>query len=114
MSKNRKNHVPPKEAAVALVERKARVRSFHVPDVSAETLRPKLKAQIDSEWMDAFRANSVSGMNDAAKGYHALADMIGWPAFGLGCIPTHASVFEKRIVPTWMPCFSSNPAISMT
>ena len=36
-----------KEAAFSLVERGGRVRSFHVPAVSAKTLRPILNAQID-------------------------------------------------------------------
>lgn len=38
---------PPKEAVFALVEREGRVRSFHVPDVSAKNLRPVLVTQID-------------------------------------------------------------------
>ena len=38
-----------KEAAFSLVERDGRVRSFHVPEVSAKTLRPILKAQIDEK-----------------------------------------------------------------
>jgi transposase-like protein len=46
-ARNRKGHVPPKEAVVALVERDGRVRSHHVPDVTAKTLRPILKAQLD-------------------------------------------------------------------
>ena len=37
-----------KEAVFALVERGGRVRSYHVPSVSAKTLRPILKAQIDA------------------------------------------------------------------
>jgi len=37
-----------KEAVVALVERGGRVRSQHVPEVSARTLRPILTAQIDA------------------------------------------------------------------
>ncbi len=36
-----------KEAAFSLVERDGRVRSFHLPEVSAKTLKPILKAQID-------------------------------------------------------------------
>jgi len=36
-----------KEAAFSLIERDGRVRSFHLPEVSAKTLRPILKAQID-------------------------------------------------------------------
>lgn len=35
-----------KEAAFALVEREGKVRSFHVPDVNAKTLRPILVSQI--------------------------------------------------------------------
>jgi transposase-like protein len=37
-----------KEAVVSLVERDGRVRSRHVPEVSAKTLRPILEAQIDA------------------------------------------------------------------
>jgi transposase-like protein len=37
-----------KEAVVALVERGGRVRSHHVPSVTAKTLRPILKEQIDA------------------------------------------------------------------
>jgi transposase-like protein len=45
-ARNRKNRIPPKEAVVALVEREGKVRSFHVPAVSARTLRPILVSQI--------------------------------------------------------------------
>jgi len=44
-AKNRKNYVPPKEAVFALVERDGKVRSRHVPDVSAKTLRQALVTQ---------------------------------------------------------------------
>jgi transposase-like protein len=46
-ARNRKGSIPPKEAVVALVERDGRVRSHHVEDVTAKTLRPILKAQLD-------------------------------------------------------------------
>lgn len=45
-AKNRKNHVPPKEAVVALVEREGRVRSEHVPAVNAKNLRAIMVEQI--------------------------------------------------------------------
>ncbi|MBI4184815.1 MAG: IS1595 family transposase, partial [Proteobacteria bacterium] len=41
-ARNRKNRVPPKEAVVAMVEREGAVRGFHVPEVTAKTLRPIL------------------------------------------------------------------------
>ena len=46
-ARNRKNHVPPKEAVLALVERDGSVRSFHVPHVSATTLRPIIVSHIN-------------------------------------------------------------------
>jgi transposase-like protein len=46
-ARNQKGKVPPKEAVVSLVERGGRVRSHHVADVTAKTLRPILKAQLD-------------------------------------------------------------------
>jgi transposase-like protein len=46
-ARNRKNHVPPKEAVVALVERDGRVRSRHVANVDGKNLKPILKAEID-------------------------------------------------------------------
>ena len=51
-----------KEAVVALVERDGRVRSQHVPEVSARTLRPILEAQIDA---------ATHIMTDEAKVYPA-------------------------------------------
>ena len=44
---SRKNYIPPKEAAVALVERQGKVRSFHVATVNGANLKPILKDQID-------------------------------------------------------------------
>lgn len=46
-SANRKSHVPPKSIVLSLVEREGRVRSFHVPNVTAATLGPVIHANID-------------------------------------------------------------------
>ena len=46
-ARNRKGKVPAKEAVVALVERDGRVRSNHVGEVTAKTLRPILEKQLD-------------------------------------------------------------------
>jgi transposase-like protein len=37
---NRKGKIPPKAIVISLVERDGRVRSFHVPNVTAQTLKP--------------------------------------------------------------------------
>ena len=46
-ARNRKNHIPAKAPVVALVERDGRVRSFHVPNVTAANLSPIIVANID-------------------------------------------------------------------
>ena len=46
-ARNRKDHIPLKEAVVALVERDGRVRSRHVANVDGANLRPILKEEID-------------------------------------------------------------------
>jgi len=47
-ARNRAYRAPaPKKAVVALVERQGRVRSHHVPEVTAATLRPILERHID-------------------------------------------------------------------
>jgi transposase-like protein len=44
---NRKGYIPPKSPVLALVERDGRVRSFHIPNVTAQTLRPIITANVD-------------------------------------------------------------------
>jgi transposase-like protein len=44
---NRKGKIPPKSPVLALVERGGKVRSFHVPNVTAQTLRPIMTANVD-------------------------------------------------------------------
>ena len=39
-ARNRKGKIPPKAAVLSLVERDGSVRSFHVPNVTAQTLKP--------------------------------------------------------------------------
>jgi transposase-like protein len=46
-AKNRKGRVPPKETVFSLVEREGKVRSRHVSDVSAKTLRAAIGTQVD-------------------------------------------------------------------
>jgi hypothetical protein len=45
-ARNRKDHVPRKEAVLSLVERGGKVRSRHVPDVSGNTLRNAIVTQV--------------------------------------------------------------------
>ena len=45
---NRKGKIPPKAIMLSLVERDGRVRSFHVPNVTAQTLKPVIVAQLST------------------------------------------------------------------
>ena len=44
---NRKGKIPPKTPVLALVERDGRVRSFRVPDVTAQSLRPIIVSHVN-------------------------------------------------------------------
>ena len=46
-ARNRKNVIPPKAPVVSLVERDGRVRSFHVPNVTAQTLKPIIVSNVN-------------------------------------------------------------------
>src|SRR5580658_7976407 len=56
-------HLSKKQKVVALVERKGRVRAFHVPTVNVETLKPILQSQI---------AQSARLMTDSAGLYKKI------------------------------------------
>jgi transposase-like protein len=46
-ARNRKNVIPPKAPVLSLVERDGRVRSFHVPNVTSQTLKPIIVANVN-------------------------------------------------------------------
>ncbi len=46
-AKNRKNHVPPKEVVLSLVERDGKVRSRHIANVTGATLRDTITKEVD-------------------------------------------------------------------
>jgi transposase-like protein len=46
-ARNRKNVIPPKAPVLSLVERDGRVRSFHVPNVTAQSLKPIIVSHVN-------------------------------------------------------------------
>jgi transposase-like protein len=46
-ARNRKGKIPPKTPVLSLVERDGRVRSFHVQDVTAQTLKPIIVSYVN-------------------------------------------------------------------
>jgi transposase-like protein len=59
------SHIGKKQKVVALVERNGRVRAFHVPTVTAETLKPILESQI---------AKTARLMTDSAGLYQKIGE----------------------------------------
>jgi transposase-like protein len=64
-ARNRKDHVPPKEPVLSLVERGGRVRSHHVANVTGRTLGEVMDAEID-------KATYI--MTDDAPVYDAITE----------------------------------------
>ena len=106
-AKNRKNHTPPKEAVVALVERGGSVRSFHVPSVNGKTLRPILRSQIDRKsHLMTDDAGVYIPLGDEFAGHSAVNHSIEEYVRGGGFIHTNTienyfSIFKRGIIGTY-------------
>ncbi|MBW7852477.1 MAG: IS1595 family transposase [Rhodospirillales bacterium] len=105
-AKNRKNHVPPKEAVVSLVEREGRVRSFHVPEVTSKTLRPILKAQIEQK---SYLMTDESGVylkpgNDFqghGRVNHSIEEYVRGGFWHTNTVEGYFSILKRGVVGTY-------------
>jgi len=105
-AKNRKNHVPPKEAVVALVEREGRVRSFHVPSVNGKTLRPILKAQINRHsylMTDEGTVYPPIGEDFAGHGSvnHSIEEYVRGGFWHTNTVENYFSILKRGLVGTF-------------
>jgi transposase-like protein len=105
-AKNRKNHVPPKEAAFALVERDGRVRSFHVPAVSAKTLRPILRAQVDKgTFLMTDDSPVYPTLGKDFKGHgtvnHSIEEYVRGGFWHTNTVENYFSILKRGIVGTY-------------
>lgn len=105
-SKNRKNHVPPKEAVVALVERDGKVRSTHVPDVTGKTLRPMLQAQIDGA--SYLMTDESPVYPPVAKGFgghgtvnHSIEEYVRGGFWHTNTVEGYFSILKRGIIGTF-------------
>ena len=107
-AKNRKGRVPPKAAVFALVERDGRVRSKHVPNVNAKTLRPILKAHLDGRsflMTDEARVYRNLG-REVAKGHgtvnHSIEEYVrGGGFFHTNTAESYFSILKRGIIGTY-------------
>lgn len=105
-SRNRKNKVPPKEVAMALVEREGRVRSRHIPDVSAKTLRPILVTQIDRKtYLMTDEAPSYDGVGREFAGHgtvnHSIEEYVRGHFWHTNTVENYFSILKRGITGTY-------------
>lgn len=102
-AKNRKNKVPPKEAVVALVERGGEVRSMHVANVSATTLRPtivKLVSRKSHLMTDESTVYPKIGREFAAHGTvnHSAEEYVREKFWHTNTVENYFSILKRGIV----------------
>ena len=105
-ARNRKNVVPAKEAVVALVERDGKVRSRHVPDVTAKTLRPMLQAQIDGA--SYLMTDESPVYPPVAKGFgghgtvnHSIEEYVRGGFWHTNTVEGYFSILKRGIIGTF-------------
>ena len=94
-----------KEIVYALVERKGQVRSQHVPEVSAKTLRPILMAQLDQ---GSFFVTDDAGENRSLRGLfpkhetinHAIGEYVRGEAH-TNTVEGYFSILKRGITGTY-------------
>jgi hypothetical protein len=105
-ARNRKGKVPPKEAVIALVEREGRVRSHHVPEGTAKTLRPILQAQIDKRTYLMTDEGTV--YPPVAKGFgghgtvnHSIEEYVRGGFWHTNTVESYFSILKRGIIGTY-------------
>lgn len=101
-ARNRKNKVPKKEAVVSLVERDGRVRSHHVVEVTAKSLRPILTAQIDRKsylMTDESGVYKTVGREYAGHGTvnHSIEEYVRGGFWHTNTIENYFSIMKRGI-----------------
>jgi transposase-like protein len=105
-AKNRKNRVPPKEAVVSLVERDGKVRSRHVPDVSAKTLREAIVTQVSRKsylMTDESPSYSATGREFEGHGTvnHSIEEYVRGGFWHTNTVEGYFSIFKRGITGTY-------------
>ena len=102
-ARNRAFSAPPqKEAIIALVERKGRVASFHVPNVTAANLKPILAEQISPK--SHLRTDESGVYWEAGEGFashrtvnHSAAEYVRGDAY-TNTVEGYFSILKRGIV----------------
>jgi transposase-like protein len=101
-----------KHAVVSLVERGGKVRSQHVNDVNAATLRPILKAQIDADsWLMTDESAVYRSIGKEFKYHFTVEHGIGEYVRGsahTNTIEGFFSIFKRGMVGVYQHCSSTH------
>ena len=97
---------PKKEAVFALVEREGRVRSMHVPNVKASTLRAAIKSQVDKQ--SYLMTDEAPAYVPIAKGYgghgtvnHSIKEYVRGGFWHTNTIESYFSIMKRGITGTY-------------
>lgn len=105
-AKNRKNKVPPKEAVFSLVEREGKVRSHHVPAVSAKTLRPILVSQVSRKsYLMTDDSTVYPEIGDEFAGHgsvnHSIEEYVRGNFWHTNTVENYFSILKRGITGTY-------------
>lgn len=105
-ARNRKNHVPPKEAVVALVERDGRVRSRHVANVDGANLRPILKAEIDAASYvmtdeSPVYPSATAGFAGHGTVNHSIEEYVRGKFWHTNTVESYFSILKRGVIGTY-------------
>ena len=105
-AKNRKNHVPPKEAVFALVERDGKVRSRHVPDVSGKTLRQAIVTQASRKsYLMTDESPTYTKIGEEFSGHgtvnHSIEEYVRGNFWHTNTVENYFSILKRGIIGTY-------------
>jgi transposase-like protein len=105
-ARNRKGKIPPKAAVLSLVERDGSVRSFHVPHVSATTLRPIIVSHVNlASYLMTDESPIYPSIGDEFKGHgtvnHSAEEYARAHFWHTNTVENFFSILKRGIVGTY-------------
>jgi transposase-like protein len=99
---NRKNRIPPKEIVLSLVERGGRVRSFHVPNVTAAVLGDVIHANVDrASYLMTDESPTYPGIGAKFAGHgtvnHSAEEYVRSYFWHTNTIENYFSIFKRGV-----------------
>src|ERR1700730_3841867 len=105
-AKNRKNKVPAKHAVLSLVERDGSVRSFHVANVTAKTLRPIIVTHVNrASFVMTDESTVYPAIGREFHGHgtvnHSAEEYVRAQFWHTNTVENYFSIFKRGIIGTY-------------